>query len=249
MSTTSLPNFLQTSRKTSHPLSHHKRILIFAVVYLSFLSGVGELNNVGNPLSLKNEASARTAKKASLIHSQNFYASPSSQIRELKIGLQRYSPSDETSGYPREWGVAKQIDEHTWTMRVGQDKKMATAREILQALNAYRGRYGKPELSWDNTLSDYAQSRTNYFASKGSLDGHAGFADYLNSQDGFHKLGFAGLGENSSFGYILEGVHIIEWVYASDKPHNDNQLSSDWSYIGIGVTGSATDLIFGGKKL
>jgi hypothetical protein len=43
-------------------------------------------------------------------------------------------------------------------------------------------------------------------------------------------------------------VHLIEWVYAGDKPHNDNQLSSKWSAVGIGISGSATDLVFGGSK-
>jgi uncharacterized protein YkwD len=68
------------------------------------------------------------------------------------------------------------------------------------------------------------------------------------NNDGFGKLGFSSLGENSSYGYLLEGVHLIEWVYAGDAPHDNNQLNSEWSHVGIGVNGTATDLIFGGRK-
>jgi hypothetical protein len=34
--------------------------------------------------------------------------------------------------------VAKQVNEVTWTMKVGEDEKMATAQEILAALNNSR---------------------------------------------------------------------------------------------------------------
>jgi len=173
------------------------------------------------------------------------------QIREVAIGVSKTplvtpTPKQQTTGV---WGVSQQLDEHTWTIKVGEDAKNGTAQEILSALNMYRQRNGKGTLAWDEKLASYAESRASYFTSKGNLDGHVGFSDYINNQDGFHKLGFLSLGENSSLGYTLEAVHLIEWVYAGDKPHNDNQLSQDWSYIGIGVDGAATDLIFGGKKM
>lgn len=146
------------------------------------------------------------------------------------------------------WGVARQIDEVTWTMKVGEDEKMATANEIFVALNEYRKRYGSQVLTWDNKLSEYANNRAIYLNSIKSVDGHKGFTNFMENEDGFNKLGFTALGENISFGYKLNGVHTIEWMYAGDKPHNDNQLDNRWNYVGIGVNGLATCLIFGTGK-
>lgn len=147
------------------------------------------------------------------------------------------------------WGVAKQIDEVTWTMKVGDDEVMATAKEIWEALNIYRQRYGSQVLNWDTKLGDYAQSRAKYLNSIKSVDKHEGFNNFVEKEDGFNKLGFTALGENISFGYRLNGVHIIEWMYAGDKPHNDNQLDTRWNYVGIGVDGLATCVIFGTGKM
>ncbi|MDP1743842.1 MAG: hypothetical protein Q8L51_03595 [Candidatus Amesbacteria bacterium] len=146
------------------------------------------------------------------------------------------------------WGVAKQIDSVTWQMKVGQDAQMGTPAEILIALNDYRGRYGSSALNLDEKLANYAKSRAVYFTKIKDLDGHKGFQDFLNNEDGFNKLGFNRLGENASFGYRLSGVHLIEWVYAGDEPHDKNQLNSVWNYVGIGVDGTATALIFGTGK-
>lgn len=147
------------------------------------------------------------------------------------------------------WGVAKQIDEVTWTMKIGEDEKMATPQEILEALNEYRKRYNSQILTWDNKLGEYANSRAIYLNSIKSVDGHKGFNNFMENEDGFNKLGFTALGENISFGYKLNGVHTIEWMYAGDKPHNDNQLNNNWNYVGIGVNGLATCLIFGTGKM
>ncbi len=147
------------------------------------------------------------------------------------------------------WGVAKQIDSVTWQMKVGQEAQMGTPSEILVALNNYRGRYGSSALNWDEKLADYAKSRAVYFNKIKNLDGHKGFVDFLNNQDGFSKLGFNQLGENASYGYKLSGIHLIEWIYAGDEPHNKNQLNNVWNYVGIGVDGTATALIFGTGKL
>ncbi len=152
-------------------------------------------------------------------------------------------------GDTRPWGVAVQIDEHTWTMRVGMDKTMATPQEIFEALNEYRVRRGSQRLVMDEKLREYAQSRADYLASIKSTDGHRGFADFVEKENGYEKLGFTWLGENISYGYQLEGVHVIEWMYAGDKPHDDNQVNNRWNYVGIGVRGTATALIFAtGKK-
>jgi uncharacterized protein YkwD len=146
------------------------------------------------------------------------------------------------------WGVAKQINEVTWTMKVGEDVNMATPKEIFDALNIYRQRHGSQVLNWDQKLADYSQTRAKYLNGIKNVDKHEGFTDFVENQDGFNKLGFNSLGENISYGYKLNGVHVIEWMYAGDKPHNDNQLDNRWNYVGIGVDGLATCLIFGTGK-
>lgn len=147
------------------------------------------------------------------------------------------------------WGVAKQVDEITWTMKVGEDEKMATPQEILSALNAYRQRYGSQNLTWDSKLGDYAQTRAKYLNSIKNVDKHEGFNNYVQNENGFDKLGFTMLGENISYGYKLNGVHTIEWMYAGDEPHNKNQLDNRWNFVGIGVDGLATCLVFGTGKM
>ncbi len=146
------------------------------------------------------------------------------------------------------WGVAKQVDEHTWTMKVGSDPVMATRDEILSALNEYRSKNGSQKLTVDSQLTAYAQTRADYFAANG-LDGHKGFNDFLDNQDGFKKLGFNWLGENASYGYKLNGVHLIEWVYGGDDPHDKNQLDTRWDHVGIGIRGTSTCIIFGTGKM
>ena len=147
------------------------------------------------------------------------------------------------------WGVAKQVNEVTWTMKVGEDEKMATAQEILAALNNYRQRYGSQILVWDKKLGEYAQSRAKYLNSIKNVDKHEGFNKFVENDGGFEKLGFTMLGENISYGYKLNGVHVIEWMYAGDEPHNKNQLDNRWNFVGIGVDGLATCLIFGTGKM
>jgi len=146
------------------------------------------------------------------------------------------------------WGVAQQIGEHTWTIKVGQDSVMASATEILDALNNYRVSRGSQKLTSDPKLTEYAQSRAEFFYQKKGLDSHQGFNNFLTNEDGFSKLGFTWMGENASYGYRLNGVHLIEWIYASDEDHNQNQLNNNWNYVGIGIKGTANCLIFGTGK-
>jgi uncharacterized protein YkwD len=147
------------------------------------------------------------------------------------------------------WGVARQTDEHTWTMKIALDPVMATPAEILSALNEYRRRYGSQILTLDSKLVNYAQSRVDYFYQIKNIDSHAGFNNFLEKEDGFNKLGFTYLGENISYGYRLNGVHLIEWVYAGDEPHNKNQLDPKWDHVGIAVRGNSTCLIFATGKM
>jgi len=150
---------------------------------------------------------------------------------------------------PEPWGVARQIGEHTWTMKIGEDPTMATPEEILSALNVYRPRYGSQILTSHPKLTAYAQSRVDYFYESKTIDSHAGFSNFLQNEDGFNKLGFTYLGENISYGYRLNGVHLIEWLYAGDEPHNKNQLDPKWDHVGIAVKGTATCLIFATGKM
>lgn len=145
------------------------------------------------------------------------------------------------------WGVSKQTDEKTWTMRVGEDSKMATEQEIFDAINNYRKQRGLSILAKDDNLATFAKKRANTFVSINGLDEHAGFSEYFKSSDNMKAVGMNRVGENSSFGFKLEGVHLIEWIFAGDEPHNNNQLDPEWEYIGIGVTGTAVDIVFGMK--
>ena len=146
------------------------------------------------------------------------------------------------------WGVSSQVSEHSWTMKIGMDAKMGTPGEILAALNIYRQKKGSQVLVWDDNLGKFAQDRADYLATIESTDGHKGFEDYLKNEDGYVKLGFNWLGENISYGYKLEGVHIIEWMYAGDRPHDDNQSDPKWDHVGIGVKGTATCLVLATAK-
>lgn len=148
-----------------------------------------------------------------------------------------------------EWGIAKQINEHTWTMKVGEDARMTTVQELYDALNNYRKMNRVGYLTWDDNLAKFAQTRAETFNLLGRLDQHQGFMDYVNNEENLRKLGFWGVGENSSSGYRMLGVHLIEWIYAADKPHNDNQIDPSWTHVGIGVSGTATDIIFGNNKM
>lgn len=154
------------------------------------------------------------------------------------------SPALDTNG----WGVAQQISEHTWTMKIGQDNQMGTPQEIFLALNNYRQVQNKPQLSWNDNLAAFAQKRAEDQAKLGRTDEHAGFDSYVQNPSNLKNLGFWSVGENSSSGYILSGVHLIEWIFASDKPHNDNQLNPNWTNIGVGVSKTIVDIVFGGNN-
>jgi uncharacterized protein YkwD len=222
--------------------------LRFLIVFFSFLSGFLPIKN-NEQLFLRNVSRTiyqqAVAGVASTSAQQRFI---NSQVRVLNIGVAKndLSTSEEKK---TEWGKSHQVDTYTWTINVGQDAKNATPQEIFAALNDYRKRNDRGELKWNDKLSEYAKERVAYFTKKNDLDAHEGFTDFINNNDGFRKLGFGIIGENSSFGYTLEGIHLIEWVYAADDPHNDNQLNSRWSHVGIGVEGTATDLIFAAKPL
>lgn len=150
---------------------------------------------------------------------------------------------------PLPWGVAEKVDDVTYTIRVGYDDVMGTPEEILNALNQYRSVKGVSSLAWDDTLGSYAQSRAEYFVKIDGTDKHEGFNNFLNNEDGFYKLGYSKVGENSYYGGSLSGTHLIEWVFAQSPGHNANQLDPGWTHVGIGVTSTAVNLIFASGKI
>jgi len=177
--------------------------------------------------------------------------SPSPQISPTPSVLPTKTVVFPTQNIPSDtspWGIAQQIDEYTWTMKINQDPVMATPKEIFNALNEYRRVKGVSQLTWDDKLANYAQTRAQFFNQQKALDAHAGFQDFLENQNGFEFLGFTWLGENASFGYQMTGTHLIEWIYAGDEPHDQNQRDNRWAFVGVGVDGTASCLIFGTGK-
>ncbi len=163
---------------------------------------------------------------------------PPPTIRAPKIPLPTAVPNTAP------WGVARQIDQHTWQIRINNDPAMGSPSDILQALNNLRARYGAQPLQTDPRLCAYAQKRADYFKSISATDDHRGLTDYLQNGTGFADLGYNWVGENSSYGYVMSGVHLIEFVYNSDPDHSKNQLDPKWDHGCVGVNSPATDLIF-----
>ena len=152
-----------------------------------------------------------------------------------------YAYDPDLKGVP--WGQAVQVSETGWKIKVGFDEVMGTPQETYQALNHYRYTKGKSNLTWDDRLAKYALERASYICQNGS-DGHAGFSRYVSEEEGYKTLGFYHLGENMSTHMRLTGVHLIEWMYASDPDHDGNQLG-DWSHVGVGIYEDCSALIFG----
>jgi len=119
---------------------------------------------------------------------------------------------------------------------------------ILNALNSYRQKNNASTLILDPKLQIFAQNRADLLKASGKLDNHAGFNDYIKNQDGFNKLGFNTLAENQSWNFKGTAAGLIEQLYGKSTGHNKNQLNPAYSHVGIGVSGSYTNLVFGGKK-
>jgi uncharacterized protein YkwD len=141
------------------------------------------------------------------------------------------------------WGVAKKIGDYTYTMKIQNEDRMSTPTELLSALNDYRIKHGSQPLRWEEKLCSLAQERAE-FQAKNGLDAHQGFNDFLENQDGFNKLGFGWLGENASQGYIMSGQHLVEFIFASDEGHDQNQLATQWDRTCIAIVGSTVEIIF-----
>lgn len=218
-------------------------VLVFLIVFLSY--GAKALNKEENISPLPNKIADTKASVATPLPTPTTTPLPKTE-KQTEEKLVYPKPG---KTIPQEWGIAKQIGEHTWTMKVGEDPKMTTVDELFEALNQYRQMHGRGRLEKDDRLMAYAQSRADGFSRAGTTDAHAGFNDFLKNQDGFNKLGFYAVGENSSIGFKLFGVHLTEWVFAGDEPHNNNQLDPSWTHAGVGVSGTATNLIFARSKI
>lgn len=142
------------------------------------------------------------------------------------------------------YGQATKIADHTYELKLPPDSTMATSQEVFTALNNFRQENGVGALAWNATLANYAQSRANYYTNSQGLDAHAGFMNFINNQNGFTQLGFNHLGENASYAGPLNATHLIQWVFAADAEHNNNQLNKDWTTVGVGINNIATDIIF-----
>lgn len=142
------------------------------------------------------------------------------------------------------------IGSYTYQVRIGSDERMATPSEVKDALNEYRQSHGKSALVWDDGLAEYAHTRAKYFYENQILDEHEGFRTFVNYENGFEKLGFDSLGENSAYlsGGELMARTIIEQLFASDIYHDNNQLDAKWTHVGIGIENLAINVIFGGSK-
>lgn len=198
---------------------------------------ISTLNPSIKPATISKKSDARLPTKTPTpTESSSFTQTPQTNITVIQ-------EEDNT-----EWGVAKEVDEGTYTIKIAYDAAMATPEEVLAALNAYRQTNGKSSLGMDQKLQAYAQSRADYFQQQGQSDKHAGFNRFLDEENGFETLGFMRLGENSYFGGPLTGTHVIEWVFAKSPGHNANQLDAGWSHAGVGVSSSSIDIIFGAQR-
>lgn len=173
-------------------------------------------------------------------------ATPSAQLTasfSAIIPLPATSIQKPVSSTP--WGTTEKIGDHIYRAYVGNDPAMGTPGEILAALNAYRKTHGAGELRFDDGLCRLAQLRAQQQDKLGNLDQHQGLIDYMKDDNHWRELNITAIGENASYGYIMSGVHLIEWVFDSDAEHRTNQLNPDWTLACAGVSGVTVDIIFG----
>ncbi|QQG44734.1 MAG: CAP domain-containing protein [Candidatus Roizmanbacteria bacterium] len=245
----------------------HDLIIVFLIIVFTTLGYTIGKNEYKEKLTITEKNLQIAQAEVKKLQKQKIVIPPISLIAPISPTPQITSPLSPTQTSPisptirqinsnsivitptEPWGTAKQIDEKTWTMNIALDDRMASAQEVFEALNIYRQRHNKSTLTWDDRLAEFAQTRAKYFTGLGKLDSHAGFEEYTKDIENVKKLGFWSLGENSSYGYKMYGVHLIEWIFAGDEPHNNNQLNSTWSHVGIGIDSTQVDLIFGGNKM
>lgn len=145
------------------------------------------------------------------------------------------------------WGTTEKIGDHLYRTFVANDDHMGTPDEIISALNKYRQDNHAPTLQKYDKLCGLAQKRADDQQRAGTLDSHKGLEDYMGDENHWKELDVTGIGENASFGYVLSGTHLVEWVFDSDAEHRGNQLNPSWSLVCPAVSGETVDILFGKK--
>ena len=169
---------------------------------------------------------------------------PTAIPKKHKSLAPKQSPTTPTP-FNKEQYTAEKINDVTWKVTdVTNDDHMASAYEIINALNSYRQSHGASTLSTDDKLMSYAQERASLFARNGTLDSHAGFRSFMDN-GGFDISGFNSLGENSAMiGGPMSGDKIIKNIFGADASHDGNQLDN-WTHVGVGVNGLSVNINFG----
>ncbi len=158
-----------------------------------------------------------------------------------------FSPQTSQTPHPNiPWGTTEKIADHLYRTYVGQDEKMGTPEEILTALNLYRKNHGLNQtLRSDENLCKLANQRASTQNTAGNLDSHKGLVDFMGKPDSWTWLDIKSIGENASFGYVLSGTHLIEWVFNADEEHRSNQLNPQWNLACAGINNTTVDILFG----
>lgn len=152
-------------------------------------------------------------------------------------------PTQSTVNTP--WGTTEKIGEHEYRTYVGNDPAMGSPEEILKALNSYRASHGQGQLQSGSKLCSLALKRAQDQDKMATLDDHKGLIEYMNDPKSWTELNITSIGENASYGYVLSGVHLIEWVFDADAEHRDNQLNPAWNLACAQTFGKTVDIIFG----
>ncbi len=163
----------------------------------------------------------------------------------LKIPEQLSNETIQQSSPNVPWGTTEKIGEHEYRTYVGSDPVMGAPSEILDALNVYRRNHNVGQVRSDENICKLALWRAQVQQQEENLDGHKGLIDYMNDQSHWKDLNIKAIGENASYGYVLSGTHLIEWVFDSDVEHRDNQLNPQWNLACAGTSGVTMDIIFG----
>lgn len=169
--------------------------------------------------------------------------SPTQPPTVYNPGSQTFVPLPTSAGQPLPPGSSTSGGGSSSTPQGG----LPSASELLTGLNSYRQQHGVSTLQWDSTLASYAQQRADFYVSRGSIDGGAGFRTF-KAQDGPFALGFQNIGELSNYGVSDTAYGLFANYFASFASTNSVQLSPVWIYAGIGVNGTAIEVVFGQRK-
>jgi hypothetical protein len=124
--------------------------------------------------------------------------------------------------------------------------QMPSASQLFAGLNTYRSQHGVSQLKWDATLADYSSQLAEQANHRGAIDGGQNLRQ-VRSQNPF-ALGFQNLGELQSYGVTESATGLFSNYFAAYASTNITQSSSDWQYVGIGVNGTAVEVILGARK-